>query len=94
MLQTCKGVVATPEREGAVLRGSGAQRKGHRDALRRDEKRQGLGVQEWEDGSTYEGEFLNGLKHGKGKYTWGSGEVTKNKSTGILRYYMIAFLAC
>lgn len=76
MLQTCKGIVATPERGGAVLQGSGAQRQGHRDILKRDEIRLGgLGVHEWEDGSTYEGEFLNGLKHGKGKYTWRSGEV-------------------
>lgn len=36
---------------------------------------QGLDVQEWDDGSTYEGELENGLKHGRGKYTWKSGEV-------------------
>lgn len=93
MLQTCKGVVATPERGGAVLQGSGAQRKGHREALRRDEIRQGLGVQEWEDGSIYEGEFLNGLKHGKGKYTWRSGEVIRDKAKDILGHFLIAWLA-
>ncbi|XP_077464230.1 ankyrin repeat and MYND domain-containing protein 1-like isoform X2 [Stigmatopora argus] len=38
------------------------------------EKRQGFGLQEFADGSKYEGEFFNGLKHGKGKYTWRSGE--------------------
>lgn len=32
-------------------------------------------VQEWDDGSKYEGELLEGLKHGTGKYTWTSGEV-------------------
>lgn len=40
-----------------------------------DESRSGFGVQEWDDGSIYEGEFMNGLKHGKGKYTWTTGEV-------------------
>lgn len=88
MLQTCKNVVATPERGVAVvLPGSGAQLKGHRDALKRDELRQGLGVEEWEDGSIYEGEFLNGLKHGKGKYTWGSGEVIKKQGKGYFKTF-------
>nr|XP_061831490.1 ankyrin repeat and MYND domain-containing protein 1-like isoform X1 [Nerophis lumbriciformis] len=39
-----------------------------------EQRRQGRGVQESFDGSKYEGEFVNGLKHGKGKYTWKSGE--------------------
>ncbi|XP_037324502.2 ankyrin repeat and MYND domain-containing protein 1 [Pungitius pungitius] len=39
-----------------------------------DERPQRLGVQQWPDGSRYEGEFVNGLKHGKGRYTWKSGE--------------------
>lgn len=39
-----------------------------------EEQRTGAGVQEWRDGSRYEGEFLNGFKHGRGKYTWGNGE--------------------
>ncbi|KAM9385759.1 ankyrin repeat and MYND domain-containing protein 1-like [Pholidichthys leucotaenia] len=34
----------------------------------------GGGVQEWYDGSRYEGEFVNGLKHGRGKYSWRNGE--------------------
>lgn len=38
--------------------------------------RNGPGVQEWTDGSRYEGEFLNGLKHGNGIFTWPNGEVT------------------
>lgn len=32
-------------------------------------------VQEWDDGSRYEGALIDGLKHGTGKYTWTSGEV-------------------
>lgn len=28
----------------------------------------GYGVYKWKDGSQYEGNFLNGKKHGKGKY--------------------------
>lgn len=43
------------------------------------ELREGLGVQEWDDGSTYEGVFVSGLKHGNGKYTWASGEVIQRK---------------
>ncbi|XP_030583500.1 ankyrin repeat and MYND domain-containing protein 1 isoform X2 [Archocentrus centrarchus] len=35
---------------------------------------EGLGVQEWPDGSRYEGEFVNGFKHGKGRYSWANGE--------------------
>ncbi|XP_057697572.1 ankyrin repeat and MYND domain-containing protein 1-like [Corythoichthys intestinalis] len=37
-------------------------------------KRQGFCVQEFLDGSKYEGEFVDGLKQGKGKYTWKNGE--------------------
>ncbi|XP_077462770.1 ankyrin repeat and MYND domain-containing protein 1-like isoform X3 [Stigmatopora argus] len=37
--------------------------------------RQGFAVQEFLDGSKYEGDFDNGLKHGEGKYTWKNGEV-------------------
>ncbi|XP_058256877.1 ankyrin repeat and MYND domain-containing protein 1 isoform X2 [Hemibagrus wyckioides] len=37
----------------------------------------GPGVQEWTDGSRYEGEFLNGLKHGNGTFTWPNGECYK-----------------
>lgn len=39
-------------------------------------KRNGPGMQEWTDGSKYEGEFQNGLKHGDGTYTWPNGEVS------------------
>lgn len=42
-----------------------------------EERRHGFSVQKWPDGSRYEGEFLDSLKHGKGKYTWKNGEVTK-----------------
>uniref|UniRef100_A0A3B3WJN0 MYND-type domain-containing protein n=1 Tax=Poecilia mexicana TaxID=48701 RepID=A0A3B3WJN0_9TELE len=39
-----------------------------------EEKREGFGVQEWPDGSKYEGEFLDDFKHGKGRYSWKNGE--------------------
>ncbi|XP_053093908.1 ankyrin repeat and MYND domain-containing protein 1 [Pangasianodon hypophthalmus] len=39
--------------------------------------RNGSGVQEWTDGSRYEGEFLNALKHGDGAFTWPNGECYK-----------------
>uniref|UniRef100_A0A4W5KBB9 MYND-type domain-containing protein n=1 Tax=Hucho hucho TaxID=62062 RepID=A0A4W5KBB9_9TELE len=38
------------------------------------EKRNGPGVQQWSDGSNYEGEFVNDLKHGTGVFTWTNGE--------------------
>ncbi|CAL8306280.1 unnamed protein product [Lota lota] len=41
----------------------------------RGDMRQGYGTQEWPDGSKYEGDYLNGLKHGKGRFTWKNGEV-------------------
>ncbi|KAM9461616.1 ankyrin repeat and MYND domain-containing protein 1 isoform 2-T2 [Clarias gariepinus] len=37
----------------------------------------GPGVQEWTDGSSYDGEFINGLKHGNGTFTWANGECYK-----------------
>ncbi|KAG5276366.1 hypothetical protein AALO_G00131060 [Alosa alosa] len=40
-----------------------------------DSGRNGLGVQEWPDGSKYEGEFVNDLKHGVGVYSWPNGEI-------------------
>uniref|UniRef100_A0A8C2WTP8 MYND-type domain-containing protein n=1 Tax=Cyclopterus lumpus TaxID=8103 RepID=A0A8C2WTP8_CYCLU len=67
MLSTCNGVAAAPARGGAE-RGTGRRSDGHRGAP-------GLAVQEWPDGSTYEGGFVNGYKHGKGRYTWSNGEV-------------------
>lgn len=33
----------------------------------------GKGVYKWEDGRTYEGEYLNDKKHGYGEYTWADG---------------------
>uniref|UniRef100_A0A3Q2GI19 Ankyrin repeat and MYND domain containing 1 n=1 Tax=Cyprinodon variegatus TaxID=28743 RepID=A0A3Q2GI19_CYPVA len=44
-----------------------------------DERRQGFGVQEWPDGSKYEGEFVEGLKHGKGLYCWPTGHTFTGK---------------
>lgn len=41
-----------------------------------EERRRGPGVQEWPDGSRYEGAFVDGFKHGVGRYTWRNGEVT------------------
>ncbi|XP_045904870.1 ankyrin repeat and MYND domain-containing protein 1 isoform X2 [Micropterus dolomieu] len=73
MLSTCIGVAAAPGRGGEEPE-SGRQSSGHRGAQSGEERRQGLGVQEWPDGSRYEGEFVNGFKHGKGKYTWRNGE--------------------
>uniref|UniRef100_A0A4W4GF00 Ankyrin repeat and MYND domain containing 1 n=1 Tax=Electrophorus electricus TaxID=8005 RepID=A0A4W4GF00_ELEEL len=37
-------------------------------------QRNGRGIQEWPDGSKYEGEFVNGLKQGAGVFTWPNGE--------------------
>ncbi len=75
MLSTRKGVAAAAGRGGAEpVRGG--QSNGHGGAVGCNGTRQGSGVQEWPDGSRYEGEFVNGLKHGKGKYIWGNGEVS------------------
>jgi hypothetical protein len=30
----------------------------------------GYGVYTWPDGSRYEGDWLNGVKNGRGKYYW------------------------
>ncbi|XP_033937332.1 ankyrin repeat and MYND domain-containing protein 1 isoform X4 [Pseudochaenichthys georgianus] len=73
MLSTCKGVAAVPER-GVVEPGESKQSDCLRGAQSGEERRQGLGVQEWPDGSRFEGEFVNGFKHGNGKYTWRNGE--------------------
>ncbi|XP_077440424.1 ankyrin repeat and MYND domain-containing protein 1-like isoform X3 [Vanacampus margaritifer] len=59
---TAPGGVATKPRPESPSRGVG------------EVQRQGFGVQEFLDGSKYEGDFVNGLKHGKGRYTWKSGE--------------------
>ncbi|KAG9266579.1 ankyrin repeat and MYND domain-containing protein 1 [Astyanax mexicanus] len=37
-------------------------------------KRNGEGVQQWPDGSRYEGQFVEDLKHGHGVYTWPNGQ--------------------
>uniref|UniRef100_UPI0037E8729E ankyrin repeat and MYND domain-containing protein 1 n=1 Tax=Semicossyphus pulcher TaxID=241346 RepID=UPI0037E8729E len=74
MLATCKGVSAVAPGRGSAGPGSVHQSTGHRGAQSGEERLQGFGAQEWPDGSRYEGEFLNGLKHGKGRYTWRNGE--------------------
>lgn len=43
------------------------------------------GVLECHDGSRYEGEFVNGLKHGNGRYTWRNGEVTSQRKINSSR---------
>ena len=45
--------------------------------------RQGPGAQEWPDGSRYEGEYLNGLRHGPGRFTWRNGEVRAGLRSGL-----------
>lgn len=40
-------------------------------------KRNGYGMQEWPDGSKYEGEYINNLKHDTGVFTWPNGEFYK-----------------
>ncbi|XP_062280837.1 ankyrin repeat and MYND domain-containing protein 1 [Scomber scombrus] len=72
MLSTCEGVAAAPER-GAEP-GAGSHNNGVTGARVWGERREGVGVQEWPDGSKYEGEFVNGFKHGRGRYTWKNGE--------------------
>ncbi|KAM7387688.1 hypothetical protein PAMP_023910 [Pampus punctatissimus] len=65
-------MLQAPRREAEP--GAGRQSDGHRGARVRKERREGLGVQEWSDGSKYEGEFVNGFKHGTGRYSWRNGE--------------------
>ncbi|RVE73603.1 hypothetical protein OJAV_G00033050 [Oryzias javanicus] len=50
------------------------QIEGNGGAQVEEESLQEFDVQKWSDGSKYEGHFVNGLKHGKGKYIWGNGE--------------------
>ena len=42
-----------------------------------------LGVQVWQDGSQYEGDFVSDKRHGKGEVRWSNKEVKKKdvKST-------------
>ncbi|XP_047443417.1 ankyrin repeat and MYND domain-containing protein 1 isoform X2 [Mugil cephalus] len=70
---TCKGVAAVAT-GGAEPPGAGSHSGRHGAPRLGQERRQGLGVQEWPDGSRYEGEFVNGFKHGKGRYSWRNGE--------------------
>ncbi|XP_031138193.1 ankyrin repeat and MYND domain-containing protein 1 isoform X2 [Sander lucioperca] len=73
LLSTCKGVAVAPG-QGGTEPAAGGQSDDHRGPQSGEERRQGLGVQEWPDGSRYEGEFVNGFKHGRGRYTWKNGE--------------------
>lgn len=70
--------MASTVRTGAVASVRGNQEQ--RASLGGCELRDGLFVQEWDDGSIYEGGFANGLKHGSGKYKWASGEVIQRES--------------
>lgn len=53
----------------------------------------GYGMQEWPEGSKYEGEYRNNLKHGTGVYTWANGEVcfshATNKNVNYNVFYFI-----
>ncbi|XP_068175566.1 ankyrin repeat and MYND domain-containing protein 1 [Antennarius striatus] len=64
------GGAVSPAGGGREPPGAEAQRGVRKGAETRHE----FGTQEWNDGSRYEGEFMNGLKHGRGKYTWRNGE--------------------
>ncbi|XP_062251551.1 ankyrin repeat and MYND domain-containing protein 1 isoform X1 [Platichthys flesus] len=59
---------------GGEKPGSGGHRAGHQAAAPGEQGRLVPGVQEGSDGSRYEGEFMDGLKHGRGKYTFVNGE--------------------
>ncbi|XP_061680615.1 ankyrin repeat and MYND domain-containing protein 1-like isoform X3 [Syngnathoides biaculeatus] len=61
-------------RTAGKIQGAEERRPGCASTDVGQDRRQGFGVQEFRDGSQYEGGFVNGLKHGKGKYTWKSGE--------------------
>lgn len=70
MLVTPKGLAAgtkpAGESDGGACTGAEAG----------DGRQPGFGVQEWPDGSRYEGEFVDGFKHGSGRYSWRNGEVS------------------
>ncbi|KAM3620441.1 uncharacterized protein V6R79_023439 [Siganus canaliculatus] len=76
MSSTGEAVAEPPERRGAEA-GAGRTPAGHRGGRGGREERRAVGAQEWSDGSKYEGGFVDGLKHGKGKYTWKNGESYK-----------------
>lgn len=76
----CKGVAV----EGACAAGGDEREPGaqeyspqYRAAESGEEKQPQPDIQQWYDGSCYEGEFVDGLKHGTGRYTWSTGEVSK-----------------
>ncbi|XP_070688383.1 ankyrin repeat and MYND domain-containing protein 1 [Pempheris klunzingeri] len=74
MLSTCQGAAAAPRGRRGAEPGAGRPSSGHRGAESGQERRRRPGVQEWPDGSRYEGDFVDGFKHGRGKYTWRNGE--------------------
>lgn len=77
---------AEPDPEEAETPQPSSENSRHRGAESGEERQAGLGVQVWPDGSRYEGEFANGLKHGRGRYTWADGEVINvhiNKSFNV-----------
>ncbi|XP_034736902.1 ankyrin repeat and MYND domain-containing protein 1 isoform X2 [Etheostoma cragini] len=73
LLSTCKSVAAAPG-QGGTEPAVGGESDDHGGPQSGEERKKGLGVQEWPDGSRYEGEFVNGFKHGRGRYTWKNGE--------------------
>ena len=42
----------------------------------------GKGTYTYASGAKYVGEYMNGLKHGQGTYTWGNGEFNGDKYVG------------
>jgi hypothetical protein len=53
----------------------------------------GKGVETWNDGSKYEGNYVNGKKQDKGTYTWADGskydgEWNDNKICGKVRGFI------
>lgn len=51
------------------------QKKGTREYIGEwaNNKMNGKGLYQWEDGRSYKGEYLNDKKHGYGEYTWADG---------------------
>lgn len=44
-----------------------------------------IGLQIWQDGGQYEGEFLHDMRHGEGKLKWSNGEVRFLKILCLLK---------
>lgn len=40
----------------------------------KNDLKEGKGTENFPDGATYTGEYVAGLKNGKGTYTWGNGK--------------------